>query len=72
MNNFEIPSPRTLAEFPDLPAVVDEIDRLVEKADHQTGKERKASLTEAQRLADEYQKHCEAGGNQIIQFRKLL
>lgn len=61
----------TFSEFEDLPAVVEEIDRLVSESFAQRGKERKATLAEAQRLANAYEAHCKKGGNSIKQFEKI-
>lgn len=64
-------TPTTFSEFEDLPAVVERIDSLVFEARTLRGKEKKAKVHEAQRLADAYDKHCQAGGNTVTSFNLI-
>lgn len=53
----------------DVPA---KIESLIEEANRTRGrKEKRKLLKEAQELADQYQKHCEAGGNDKKQFNTI-
>jgi len=62
-----------LKEFETLPDVIHKIDNLTEQANKVKSKvEKRQLLTEAQKLADAYQEHCEAGGNYAKQFKQIL
>jgi hypothetical protein len=62
-----------LKPFEHLPAIVEKIDNLVDQATRIKGKkDKRILLTEAQRLADAYQEHCEDGGNDKKQFNAIL
>jgi len=62
-----------LGEFETTHDALLKIDELVEKAEKtKDKKEKKIILTEAQRIADEYQERCEQAGNHSKQFIRLL
>jgi len=55
-----------LLEYEDLPEAIGHIDRLVYEANKtRKSSERVNKLKEANRIADEYNKHCLEGGNTI-------
>lgn len=62
-----------LDNFEFIDDAAEKVDKLVEQAERTKGKiEKRKLLTEAQNLADAYQKHCETGGNTVKQFKPLL
>lgn len=64
---------KTINQFDTLHDALLHIDSLVEQADHTKGrKEKRELLTEAQTLADDYQRHCERGGNHVQQFNHFV
>lgn len=62
-----------LEEFEWVGDAVEKIDNLVEQAGKTRGKKEKRKLLEqAQALADAFQRYCEAGGNTVKQFKRIL
>jgi hypothetical protein len=63
---------KLLEQFEHVTDVVDKVEELIAEAQRTRGrKEKQRILREAQELADAYQRHCEAGGNDKQQFNQI-
>lgn len=63
----------TLKRFEYLSDATDELDTLIELASKtRKHSEKQRLLTAAQELADAYQEHCSAGGNDKKQFNTII
>lgn len=66
------PTPEKFEDFESLPAVADEIERLIRLAGTQKGGEKRATLRRTDKLIEAYNEHTKVGGNAVVAFRKML